>query len=52
MPFGISTAPEEFERKLQECLADLPGVEVLRDDILVVGYGDTQELAERMIHRS
>ena len=47
MPFGISTAPEEFERRLQECLADLPGVKVLRDDILVVGYGDTQELAER-----
>ena len=47
MPFGISTAPEEFERRLQECLADLPGVEVLRDDILVVGHGDTQEEAER-----
>ena len=29
MPFAISTAPEEFERRLQECLADLPGVEVL-----------------------
>ena len=47
MPFGISTAPEEFERRLQECLADLPGVEVLRDDIPVVGYGDTQDEAER-----
>jgi len=41
MPFGISLAPEVFESKLQECLADLPGVKVIRDDILVVGCGDT-----------
>ena len=47
MPFGVNTAPEEFECKLQEKLADLPGVEVLRDDMLVIGYGDTQEEAER-----
>ncbi|KAK3716424.1 hypothetical protein QZH41_000491 [Actinostola sp. cb2023] len=47
MPFGVNTAPEEFECKLQEKLADLPGVEVLRDDMLVIGYGDTQEEADR-----
>ena len=41
MPFGISLAPEVFESRLQECLADLPGVKVIRDDILVVGYGET-----------
>ena len=41
MPFGISLAPEVFESKLQECLADLPRVKVIRDDILVVGCGDT-----------
>ncbi|KAK3735288.1 hypothetical protein QZH41_010584 [Actinostola sp. cb2023] len=29
---------EEFECKLQEKVADLPGVKVLRDDILVIGY--------------
>ncbi|KAL9976484.1 hypothetical protein ACROYT_G013792 [Oculina patagonica] len=34
MPFRISLAPEVFESKLQECLADLPGVKVIRDDIL------------------
>ena len=45
MPFGISVAPEEFECKLQEKLADLPGVVVARDDILVMGYGDSQEEA-------
>lgn len=45
MPFGISLAPEVFECKLQECLADLPGVKVIRDDILVVGYGETDSEA-------
>ena len=43
MPFGISLA--QFESKLQECLADLPGVKVIRDDILVVGYGETDSEA-------
>ena len=46
MPFGISPAPEIFESKLQECLADLHGVKVIRDDILVVGYGATDEEAQ------
>ena len=46
MPFGISLAPEEFERRLHEQLSGLDGVEILRDDILVAGYGDTQEEAE------
>ena len=45
MPFGISLAPEVFESRLQECLADLPGVKVIRDDILVVGYGETDSEA-------
>ena len=47
MPFGISLAPEEFERKLHEHLDDLPGVIVLRDDILVVGNGETQAEADK-----
>ena len=46
MPFGISLAPEEFECKLYEKLTGLEGVEILRDDLLVVGYGDTQEEAD------
>ena len=45
MPFGVSLAPEEFECKLHEELDDLPGVVVLRDDVLVMGYGETQEEA-------
>ena len=46
MPFGISLAPDVFESKLQECLADLPGVKVIRDDILVVGYGENDSEAQ------
>jgi len=41
MPFGITLTPEVFESKLQECLADLRGVKVIRYDILVVRYGAT-----------
>ena len=47
MPFGVNTGPEEFECKLQEKVADLPGVEVLQDDMLVIGYGTTQQEADR-----
>ena len=46
MPFGISLVPEEFERRLHEQLSGLDGVDILRDDILVAGYGETQEEAE------
>ena len=45
MPFGVSLAPEEFGCKLHEKLDDLPGVVVLRDDVLVMRYGDSQEEA-------
>ena len=38
-------APEEFECKLQEHLSNLNEVDVLRDDILVSGSGDTIEEA-------
>ena len=47
MPFGICSAREEFESTLHEQLGDLEGVKVLRDDMLVVGYGDTQEEANK-----
>lgn len=47
LPFGINLAPEEFESKLHEKLDGLPGVEVIRDDILVMGYGENDEEANR-----
>ena len=48
LPFGINLAPsEEFESKLHEKLDGLPGVKVIRDDILVMGYGGNEKEANR-----
>ena len=43
MPFGISSAPEEFQRRLHKITAGLAGVEVIADDILIYGAGNTDE---------
>ena len=45
MPFGVSLATEEFKWSLQEKLGDLEGVAVIRDDIIVIGFGETREQA-------
>lgn len=45
MPFGISSAPEIFQAKLQEALLGLQGIECLADDILIFGVGNTIEEA-------
>lgn len=37
MPFGISSASEIFQRKLQEFLGDIKGVAHYQDDIIVAG---------------
>lgn len=37
MPFGISSAPEEFQRWLQAALHGIEGVAVVADDVLVFG---------------
>ena len=42
MPFGISTAPEEFLRRLEQALEGLDGVKAIFDDILIFGVGETQ----------
>jgi len=47
MPFGISSAPEEFQRRMHAVLQGLHGVEVIADDILVFGCGDTKEECQR-----
>uniref|UniRef100_A0AAR2LI10 ribonuclease H n=1 Tax=Pygocentrus nattereri TaxID=42514 RepID=A0AAR2LI10_PYGNA len=41
LPFGITSAPEIFQRKMLETLEGLEGVEVFMDDILV--YGATMQ---------
>ena len=45
LPFGLTSSPEVFQCKQHEVLEGLPGVEVIADDILVYGCGDTQEEA-------
>ncbi|UYV65688.1 K02A2.6-like [Cordylochernes scorpioides] len=47
MPFGISAAPEEFQRRLHEVIEGLGSVKVIADDILVFGKGNTTEDAIR-----
>ena len=42
LPFGITSAPEVFSKRLQELFIDLPGVECLVDDILVHGETDQE----------
>ena len=44
MPFGISSAPEVFQRRMHmhEVIKGLPGIEVVADDFVVVGSGETQ----------
>ena len=41
LPFGITSAPEHFQRRMSEVLSDLEGVVCLIDDVLV--HGKSQE---------
>ena len=45
MPFGIRSAPEVFQRKMHELIEGLRGVEVIVDDFVVVGYGESWQSA-------
>ena len=45
MPFGICSAPEVFQRRMHELIEGLQGVEVIADDFVTVGFGDTLEKA-------
>ena len=40
LPFGITSAPEEFQKRLLIALEGLEGVICIADDILVFGEGD------------
>ena len=43
MPFVISSAPEVWQRTVHEFVEDLNGMEVIADDILIAGFGDTED---------
>ena len=46
LPFGITSAPEEFQKRLLTALEGLEGIMCIVDDILVFGAGDNQQQAE------
>ncbi|KAK2709399.1 hypothetical protein QYM36_013157 [Artemia franciscana] len=41
MPFGIISAQDEFQRRMEDAFEGLEGFEIILDDMIV--YGDTQE---------
>ena len=49
LPFGITSAPEIFQRKMAETLNGLHGVAVFMDDILV--YGNTPEQHDQYLSK-
>jgi hypothetical protein len=46
LPFGINSAPEEFQMRLMTAFEGLDGTAMIADDILVYGTGDTYEEVE------
>ena len=47
LPFGITSAPEEFQKRLIIALEGLEGVICIANDILVFGEGDDYKQAEK-----
>ena len=43
MQYGISSASEGWQRTIHEFVEDLNGVEVIADDFLIAGFGDTED---------
>ena len=41
LPYGVSSAPEEFQMRMQEALDGLAGIGNIADDILVYGLSDS-----------
>lgn len=45
LPFGLNSSPEIFAMRMRQIVQGLKGVEILADDILVFGRGNTMEEA-------
>ncbi|KAK7878017.1 hypothetical protein WMY93_031330 [Mugilogobius chulae] len=50
LPFGITSAPEIFQRKMAETLAGLEGTEVYMDDILI--HGENKEIHDQRLTKA
>ena len=48
MPFGITSAPEVYQKKKESLFGDIEGVEVIFDDLIVVA-ADKQEHDQIML---
>ena len=45
MPFGLNSAPKVWQRRMHEIVEGLLGTEVMFDDFLIIGRGDTLKQA-------
>ena len=46
LPYGISSAPEEFQLRMHECIDGLSGIANIADDCLIFGLGNSAHEAE------
>ena len=51
MPFGISSSPEVWQRRMHEFVEDLEGDEVIVDDFLIAGFGESDEEINTSLER-
>ena len=47
MPFGISSAPEEWQRRLDHCFEGLDNTQVIVDDTIIYGSGENDAKADK-----
>ena len=45
LPFGITSAPEHFQKRMHKVLEDLPGVLCMMDDIIIFGESSEEHAA-------
>jgi len=48
MPFGISSASEVWQQRMNQIIEGLSHVEVIDDDFLICEVGDTSEDKEKL----
>ena len=47
MPFGICSAPEEWQRRLDHCFEGLDNTQVIADDTIIYGSGENDAEADK-----
>ena len=54
MPFGLSSAPGVFKKRNEEIFGDIPGVEIIFDDIIIAGTNvhDHDEILKKVLQRA